>query len=116
MELTATAHIPETVNYIAWQPGKGEISGLRYEVANTAPSVTDKWYGLTFGSKFSEPPTFFAGIQTDGASDTVAVRGQKLAAAGIQIRAEEEQSKDLETTHSKETVGFLSIGVGATVQ
>ena len=116
MELTSTAHIPETVNYIAWQPGKGEVSGFRYEVANTAPSVTDKWYGLTFGSKFSEPPAFFAGIQTDGASDTVAVRGQKLAAAGIQISAEEEQSKDLETTHSKETVGFLSIGVGATVQ
>lgn len=119
MEKTATAHLPETIGYIAWEPGKGEISGLLYEIGTTAKIVDYKWFDLTFKTDFPDLPFFIAGMQTDvyswTSSDTAKVRSQNLSPAATQIKIEEEQSQDREVWHPKEVVGYFTLGVaGAT--
>jgi PKD repeat protein len=104
----ANSHKPETIGYIAWEPGKGEYAGLIYETGFTAKSVTHNWFNLTFKTTFAAPPLFIAGMQTY-ATDPAAVRYQNLTKTGVQIMTQEEQSKDSETSHAAEVVGYLSI-------
>ena len=57
-------HTPETVGYIAWEPGKGEFAGLIYEIGFTAKVVTQNWFTLSFKTTFPTGPLFIAGMQT----------------------------------------------------
>ena len=108
-ELTTTAHGAETIDYIAWEPGTGTVLGLPYEVGSTAKNVTDGWYSLAYQTTFSDLPLFLAGIQTYAGSDTAAMRSQSPAKNSIQVKVEEEQSADQETTHAAEVVGYLEL-------
>ena len=110
MEKTATAHAPETIGYIAWEPGKGEVSGLLYEIGMTTQSVSSSWFNLNFETKFTDLPFFIAGMQTFAGSDTATVRSQNMSTTTIQVKIEEEQSKDSEINHTKEVVGYFTIG------
>jgi PKD repeat protein len=102
-------HKPETISYIAWEPGKGEYAGLLYESGFINQSVTHKWFDFSFETKFSEQPLFIAGMQTATGDDTAALRCRNLSQTAVQLQVEEEQSKDRETRHAAETVGYLSI-------
>ncbi len=108
-ETTKEGHIPETVGYIAWEPGTGEISGLSYESGTTGNSVDNNWFTLTFQTEFPDLPFFIAGIQTYQGSDTVAVRMQNISPSSTQVTIEEEQSVDTEVNHVSEVVGYLAI-------
>jgi hypothetical protein len=110
MQETVNAHIPETIGYIAWEPGKGEVSGLLYEIGMTAKSVKQNWVDLTFETEFSDLPFFIAGMQTFAGSDVATTRSQNMSPTATQIKIEEEQSKDSEVRHNKEVVGYFTIG------
>jgi PKD repeat protein len=110
MQRTATAHIPEIIGYIAWEPGKGEVSGLLYDIGMTAKSVTDSWFALNFKTQFPDLPFFVAGMQTCADDDTAAVRSNNLSQTATQIKIEEEKSKDTEVRHNREAVGYFSLG------
>jgi PKD repeat protein len=103
------SHTPETVGYIAWEPGKGEFAGLIYEIGFTAKVVTQNWFTLSFKTTFPTGPLFIAGMQTYASSDTATVRTQNLNQKSTQIKIEEETSKDLKINHSAEVVGYISI-------
>ena len=103
------SHTPETVGYIAWEPGKGEFAGLIYEIGFTAKVVTQNWFTLSFKTTFPTGPLFIAGMQTYTSSDTATVRTQNLNQKSTQIKIEEETSKDLKINHSAEVVGYISI-------
>jgi len=109
-ETTKNGHAEETVGYIAWEPGKGEFSGLQFEAGITAKSITHNWFNLTFLPAFPDPPLFMADMQTYAGSDTAVIRMQNLTQATAEIKIEEEQSKDSETDHAAEALGHLSIG------
>ncbi|MGB3209626.1 MAG: PKD domain-containing protein [Desulforhopalus sp.] len=109
MQETKNAHGTETVGYLAWEPGKGEISGLLYEVANTTKSVSHNWYGLSFNSTFADQPLFIAGMQTYAGGDPAVVRTKDMSQTSVQVKVEEEQSLDTEIAHATEVVGYLSI-------
>ncbi|GAB6194012.1 PKD domain-containing protein [Desulfocastanea catecholica] len=109
-EANRTAHGDETVGYIAWEPGTGEIGNMLYEAGNTADSVTHDWTDLTFDTEFPALPHFIAGMQTYDSSETAAVRSNNMSQAATQIKIEEEQSKDAEIEHTTEVVGYLVIG------
>ena len=113
METTKTAHIPETIGYIAWEPGKGEVSGLLYEAGMTAKSVKHRWYDLSFETEFPELPFFIAEMQTCAGGDTATVRSQNMTMTAIEVKIEEEQSRDSEVNHTKEVVGYFTIGATA---
>ncbi len=110
MQRTASSHLPESIGYIAWQPGKGEVSGLLYEIGMTTKSVTHNWFDLKFKTAFPDLPFFIAGMQTCADNDTAAVRGRNLSQTATQIKIEEEKSKDIEVKHNSEAVGYFSIG------
>jgi len=109
-ESTKTAHITETIGYIAWEPGKGEVADLIYEAGITTNSITQNWTDITFQTEFQDLPFFIAKMQTTDGGDTATVRGKNISQTTTQIKIEEEQSKDSEINHTTEVVGYLAIG------
>ena len=107
-------HVNETVNYIAWEPGKGTVGSVQFEVATTANAVTDAWYTGTFQGAFTQSPMVLADMQTTNNTDTSALRMQQATTTGFQVKVEEEKSYDSETTHPAETVGYLAFNAAAT--
>ena len=103
------SHKQETISYIAWEPGKGEYAGILYESGFITDSVTDSWFDLSFKTKFPNQPLFIAGMQTFTGSDPASLRSLNLSETSVLLKVEEEQSKDSETRHVAETVGYLSI-------
>jgi len=110
MELTKTDHTEETIGYIAWEPGAGLLDGLVFEVGVTSNSVTHKWFDLNFQAKFADPPIFIAKMQTQNGSDTAVLRTGQISTETVPIKVEEEKSKDTETRHIRETIGYFIIG------
>ena len=110
-ESTKNAHIPETVTYIAWQPGSGMLSSeLYYEAAETPDGITHKWFDLEFQKQFTETPLFLADMQSCDGGDSSILRAQDLTNSSIKINIEEEQSKDSEVRHTTETAGYIVFG------
>lgn len=110
MEATIRSHVPETINYIAWEPGKGETAGLVFEIGIAAKEITDKWCDLTFETVFPELPFFFGAMQTCNGSDPSAIRTKDLSQQATKLRINEEISLDAETKHNKEALGYFTIG------
>ncbi len=108
-EKNTNTHVNETVNFIAWEPGKGTVGQVQFVAAATAKAVTNTWYKAAFPSSFTQSPLVLADMQTTANTDTSALRQQQLTATGFQVKVEEEQSKDSEVTHPAETVGYLAI-------
>ena len=106
-ERSTGTHVPETVNFIAWQPGQGTIGSVQYEVATTSQSVTDAWYTKSFTKPFTQPPMLLANMQTTNDTDPSALRVQQVSATGFQVKVQEETSKSTNITHTAETVGYL---------
>jgi hypothetical protein len=100
--------VKETVHYIAWEPSQGTIGTLRYEVARAANGQTDAWSMVPFQQDFAQAPVFLADMQTNNNSDTAALRADNATSTDMQVKVEEEQSKDTEITHPEETVGYLA--------
>jgi hypothetical protein len=108
-EVNVNKHVNETVNYIAWEPGEGNLGSMQYRVATTANAVTQAWYPITFPSPYSAPPLLLADMQTTAGGDTSAVRTQKMAATGFEVKVEEEQSRDSEVSHAAEAIGYITL-------
>lgn len=106
-EKNTNTHTPETVNFIAWQPGKGTIGSVQYEVATTTKSVTNAWYTRNFSKSFNQPPLLLADMQTTNDTDPSSLRVQQILATGFQVRVQEEASKSNNITHTAETVGYI---------
>ena len=102
-------HKPETVGYIAWEPGIGEYSGMKFEAQHTPQNNTNYWSDLAFQTQFDSKPYFFAEMQTYAEADTATVRTLNLSLSTVRMKIEEEQSKDVETNHAAEAVGYIAI-------
>ena len=109
-ELTSTDHGAETIGYIAWEPGVGEIMGLPYEAGFTPQRITHKWYDILYRTDFLDLPLMLAGMQTYRGSNPAAIRSQDPTTNSIQIHIEEECSANKQTNHITEVVGYLIIG------
>ena len=112
-ERNRISHQNETVGYIAWEPGTGVYAGLFYEVGVTEQEVTDSSLDISLDEEFHtspDAPFFIAGMQTTAEEDTAAIRRLSLSNATAQIKIEEETSKDKETSHAAEVVGYITIG------
>ncbi len=108
-EKNRNTHLKETVNFIAWEPGKGNIGSVQFEAATTAKAVTNTWYNVSFKQPFTEAPLMLADMQTTSNTDASALRMQNVTETGFQVKVEEEQSKDSEVTHPAEMIGYLAI-------
>jgi len=108
-EAADQAHDTERVDYIAWEVSSGWLdNGLQYLVGRTPNEITDDWYRLST-SAFATEPVFLAGMQTRNDSDTAVLRWQNKQRWGVDVRVEEEESRDSETSHTTEAVGYFLI-------
>ena len=106
-ELNSKQHVSEEAGYIAWEPSAGSVDDLVFEIGRTSDSIKQDFQALSFYEPFSSPPVFVAGMQTTDGGDTAAVRCQNKKADGIDIKVEEEQSRDTEMNHTTEVVGYM---------
>jgi len=100
-------HARETVVYIAWEPSSGEINGRRYEVGSTADVVTHNVHTIYYSSPFDLPPVFVGDMQSTNERDTSNLRYLSKERESVDVYVDEEQSRDSETRHITETVGYL---------
>jgi PKD repeat protein len=109
-ESITTGHGAETIHYIAWQPSEGTFEGLRFAVRLSGNSLTHKVSKLSFGGGWNQVPAFLAHMQTINGGDPAALRYRNRTAEGVDIWVQEEQSRDLDTRHAKEAVGWIIFG------
>ena len=98
-------HVSETVGYIALQRRSGRIDGRVFEVRQADEEITEEWQRISFGNRY-DSPLFYADIQTLNGGDTAELRYRNLTGNGVEVKIEEEESADTETSHVPETVGY----------
>ncbi|MDX9834746.1 MAG: PKD domain-containing protein [Desulfobulbus sp.] len=107
-EKNKNRHVKETINYIAWEPGQGTIDTLRYEVALAAKGLADGWSIVLFQQPFAQAPFLLADMQSNNNNDTAALRSRAITPTYVPLKVEEKQSKDTETSHPEEKVGYMA--------
>ncbi|MGA9402528.1 MAG: hypothetical protein WBV42_16865, partial [Haladaptatus sp.] len=98
-------HVSETVGYIALQRRSGRIDGRVFEVRQADEEITEEWQRISFGNRY-DSPLFYADMQTLNGGDTAELRYRNLTGNGVEVKIEEEESADTETSHVPETVGY----------
>jgi PKD repeat protein len=109
-EALSYPHGEELITYIAWEPSLGEIDGAPFEAAITSKSVTDARYRINFATPFEQVPLFVAQPQTSDGGDTANLRWSDKTSSKVDVYIHEEKSKDSETRHTREVVGYISFG------
>lgn len=105
-EADASSHGLETIGWIAIEPGSGNWNGRQFVAARTPNAVTDQPYTLSSGISIV-PPRLFAAMATYDGPDNAALRfGGGLSPY---VRVEEDTTRDAETVHTTEVVGYLTI-------
>ena len=111
-ELNSQIHATETISYIAWEPSSGTVGDLTFEVEKTDDAITDDWQTIAYNETFTNPPVFLADMQTTDGKDTANLRWQNKDFYGIDVKIAEEQSRDSETDHTTEVVGYMVFAFG----
>ena len=105
----SSGHGSETIAWLAISPGQGNWDGNQFIAGNTGDQVTDDWHTLDFGNNFINAPKFLGNIATFDGRDSSGLRYQNLNNGNIQIKIEEDTSRDRETNHTTENINFLAI-------
>ena len=106
-EYSAESHAQESVAYIAWEPSKGEIDDTQFEVS-LAHNITHDPQQIIYEQSFANTPSFLASMQSCQDGDTANLRFTEKSDQGLNLNVVEEQSLDDETSHTKETIGYIS--------
>lgn len=104
-----SGHKDETVGWLAISAGSGNWSQNKYRVGTTGNSVTDSWHTIDFGNSFSRSPVFLASIASYDGSDPSGLRHNKLSNNQVEVKIEEDTTRNQETTHTTEVVNFLAL-------
>ena len=102
----------ERVAWVAISPGVGSANGQAYLIDQTSDAVTSRWYTISFDRSLSDPAVVLAAMQTTNGRDPATVRYRNLTSDGVQVKIEEEQSADQETSHTTEVVGYATFPPG----
>ncbi len=109
--LRRSGHGSETVGWLAIESGSGAWDDLAYRAGNTGNVVDHNWHELDF-SDFSSTPNLLGSIATYNGGDSSGLRYQEISGVDgstIEIKLEEDQSLDSETSHTQEDINFLAI-------
>lgn len=117
-EDSATDRSPETIGYLIFDAGHGDMNGNHYAVGLGGDSVlgltnSPGSFAYTFTNAFSAAPEF--GLATQAAMDggnggwAVLAGGVGLSATQIFTAIDEDQIKDSERSHTSEQVSYMAI-------
>ncbi len=107
--LKYSGHGIETVGWLAIESGSGDWDGLEYEAGRTGQNIDHSWDTIDFQQSFSQTPNLLASLSSFRGSDSAGLRYNNLGSSSVQIKVEEDQTRDLETYHIGEAVDFLAI-------
>lgn len=107
--LMNSSHEQETLGWLAISAGSGNWTQNKFLAGTTGNNITDNWNTIDFKNNFSQYPVFIASIATYNGSDTSGLRSNILNSNQVNIKIEEETSRDEETRHTREVVNFLAI-------
>ena len=99
-------HAEEALHYIALSPGAGNESDWKAEAASLGTVFTQQWKAIDFLNSQTDP-LFFAAMQSYQGSDPAALRYRALGSTRVEVKVEEEQSRDSEVLHAREAIGYL---------
>lgn len=103
-------HDAEQADWIALANGGAAADGVL--VGQTGNAVTHAAHAVGFDSDFANDPVFLAQMQTTDGGDTSNVRTLSLSETGASVHVDEETSRDSETTHTTETIGYAALFEG----
>jgi len=106
-EAADQVHANETIAWVAIGQGSGTNNGIQFLSARTGNSVKNKWYTIDFSPTFSSEPIFLCHDDTYDGGNTCGVRYQNLTGSSVEVKIEEEKSKDTEVSHTTEVVSYL---------
>lgn len=95
----------ETVGYVAVERGKGTLGGRPYE-GRIARDVDHDWHTIEFDGEYDDP-VFLADLRTAEGMDAASLRYRNLDGRSVEVFIEEERSRDDETWHMKEDIGYV---------
>ncbi|MEM6504222.1 MAG: glycosyl hydrolase family 28-related protein [Planctomycetota bacterium] len=99
-------HAIETVSWLAIEQAQGSAGAGAYESGRTAKIFKSEWRQLAFAQSYGPDRAFFADMQSAAGNDTATVRYDLLGGQSVDLRVEEEQSRDPETGHTTEVIGY----------
>lgn len=111
-EANLQVHATETIAYIAWMPSSGTVEGLGFQVGKTNKIVTNQFYKLAYPKPIAALPVLLADMQTTNGGDPANLRWQNKTLSSVEVKVAEEQSKDNETNHTQEVVGYILLTPG----
>lgn len=101
-------HTGERIGYLAIEPGTGTLDGRQFE-AGLQDHEDGDWKEITFANTYQDP-LLFVDTQTFRGPNPCSVRYRGLTASDVEVRIQEETSKDEETAHRVgEQIGYLVI-------
>ena len=116
-ERDRNGHARETIAFVAISQGRHLIDGGRdSDVAVWSGRVSranHKWRSVGFPRRFGGVPAVFARAQSSNGADAFDIRYRKLNSRGVEMRLQEEQSKDRETNHTNEVLGVVAMPFGS---
>ena len=107
------SHSEETVSYIIFEQGFGELSEIKFDVKRTLDSVSGYQdsppYNTNFSQNFDNPPQVVLANHQEvdgGDGGWSVVHSINLSRVGLLI--DEDQENDSERKHTSETCGFIA--------
>jgi hypothetical protein len=94
----------ETIHFIAIEPGAA--SDGSFKVGRTPWPIGINWDRIYFGGNFNNP-YFIADMQSFRGADTADLRYKSLSSRNVRVKVEEEKSRDFETIHTTESIGWM---------
>ncbi|WP_052055655.1 malectin domain-containing carbohydrate-binding protein [Myxosarcina sp. GI1] len=104
-----TAHVSETVGWLAMETGSGQWGDFSYYADRTGDIVTHDWSSIEFDGLLTQEPQLAASVSTYDGADASGLRYNNLSTAGVDIKVEEDRSLDNEVIHTTEIVDFLMV-------
>jgi hypothetical protein len=109
----ATSHANETVGYIIFEEGFGEIDGIKYDLKRTGDSISgysnSPPFNTAFSQSFGSIPTVVLAVHQEvdgGDGGWCVVHTITQTQAGLMM--DEDQVSDSDRSHTTETCAFLA--------
>ncbi|HXH12479.1 MAG TPA: LamG-like jellyroll fold domain-containing protein [Alphaproteobacteria bacterium] len=101
----------QTISYLAWEPSKGALDDLAFEVNRTRDVTRWRFSTLTFTEPYADAPVFLADIQSSQGGSPINVRWEQKDLVGIDLKIDDVSDLDADraTPLSSDVVGYIVI-------
>ena len=110
-EANKRSHLTEQISYLAWEPSSGRLNNLSFEITKTEDVMKHTFKSIDFPELFNQAPVFIADMQTCDGKDTASLRWDNKDLYGVDVKIEEEKSRDSEIRHTSEIVGYMAFSI-----